>query len=251
MRGPLAFSQLDGMGCLVDGFDLSPAIMMPYNPPYYGAFFEKYGLAKSMDLYAYWLDVRATLPERLRKLAGHALAKPDVEVRSLRSVHFRQDMVSIMEILNDAHQQGLGFTPLNREDLKYFMNKLKLIIVPELVNFVLVKGKPVAFSMLLPDYNEVLKRFNGRIRITDMMKFYWYSKKIKTLRFALLGVRQAYQKRGLETLLYLESFQRARDLGYTGGELSWVPEDNLSLTNAVEAFGAKRSKTYRVFEMGI
>jgi len=249
MRGPLAFSQLDGMGCLIDGFDASPAIMMPFNPPTYPEFFEKYGLTKSKDLHAYWLDVRASLPERLNKLAGHVQAKPDVIVRSLRLVHFRKDMGAIMDIINDAHQQGFGFTPLNQEDLKYFMNKLKLIIVPELVNFVVVGGKPVAFSMILPDYNEVLKRFNGRIRITDMMKFYWYSKKIKTLRFALMGVRQAYQKRGLETLLYLESFKQARQLGYTGGELSWVPEDNQSLNHAIAASGAKRSKTYRVFEM--
>jgi GNAT superfamily N-acetyltransferase len=251
MRGPLAFSQLDGMGCLLEGFDSPPAIMMPYNPPYYAGFFEKFGLAKSKDLYAYWLDVRASLPERLHKLAGHVLAKPGVEVRPLRPVRFRKDMTIIMDILNDAHQQGLGFTPLSREDLKYFMNKLKVVIVPELVNFVEVNGKPVAFSMVLPDYNEVLKRFNGRIGITDMMKFYWYSKKIKTLRFALLGVRQAYQKRGLETLLYLESFKRAQELGYTGAELSWVPEDNHLLTRALDVSGARRSKTYRVFEMPI
>ncbi|NTV52848.1 MAG: N-acetyltransferase, partial [Candidatus Firestonebacteria bacterium] len=251
MRGPLAFSQLDGMGCLIEGFDASPAIMMPYHPPYYAAFFEKYGLSKSQDLYAYWLELHAELPERLNKLAGHVQSKPDVTVRSLRPVRFRKDMGYIMDILNDAHEQGFGFTPLGREDLKYFMDKLKLVIVPELVNFVEVKGKPVAFSLVLPDYNQVLKRFNGRVRITDMMKFYWYSKKIRTLRFALLGVRRAYQKRGLETLLYLESFRQARDLGYTGGELSWIPEDNHSLTHTLNVSGAKRTKTYRVFAMPV
>lgn len=251
MRGPIAFSHINGLGCLVEGFDLPPAIMMPYNPPYYPEYFERYGFQKSKDLYAYWLDVRASLPGRISKLAEHTQHKSEVAIRPLKMHRFGKDMAIIMDILNEAHQQGLGFSPLNKEDLKYFMKKLKLVIVPELVNFVEVKGRPVAFSMILPNYNEVLKHFNGKIRITDMMQFYWYSKKIKTLRFALLGVRQAYQKRGFETLLYLESFRRAKDLGYTGVELSWIPEDQVSLKNAAETTGAKLTKRYRVFEKNI
>jgi len=164
---------------------------------------------------------------------------------------FRREMTAIMEILNDAHRQTFGFTPLSNEDLKYFIAKLKPVIVPELVNFVLVKRKPVAFSLILPNYNEVLKRFNGRIGITDMIKFYWYSKQIKTLRFALLAVRRAYQRRGLETLLYWESFRRAQALGYTSGELSWVPEDDRLLRKAIESNGGQRSKIYRVYELKI
>lgn len=251
MRGPMAFSQLDGLGCLVDGFEAPPAIMMPYNPPYYSEHLERYGLRPCKDVYAYWMDARNPVPERLVKLAEHTRRKQDASVRRLRMTRFRKEMTTVMEILNDAHNQTFGFTPLSLSDLNYFVSKLKPVIVPELVNFVEVKGKPVAFSMILPDYNEVLKRFNGRVGVTDMVKFYWYSKKIKTLRFTLLAVRKSFQRRGLDTLLYLESFRRARELGYIGGELSWVPEDNRVLNKAIAANGGKRTKTYRVYEMEI
>lgn len=249
MRGPIAFSMLDGMGCLVEGFDYPPSIMMPYNPAYYPEFLERYGYEKAIDLYAYWMDARQPFPKRLEKLAEHTQKKGDIMVRHLHMSRFRHEMNTIMEILNDAKRQEFGFTPLNASDLHYFSAKLRPVIEKDLVNFVEVKGKPVAFSMILPDYNEVLKRFDGRVGIAEMLKFYFYSKKIKTLRFTLLGVRKAFQRRGLETLLYLESLRAAKKRGYTGGELSWIPETNKLLNKTIETHGGKRIKTYRVYQL--
>jgi ribosomal protein S18 acetylase RimI-like enzyme len=249
MRGPMAFSQLDGMGCLVEGFDRPPAIMMPYNPPYYPEFLEKYGFQKEKDFYAYWMDAREPFPERLEKLSDHAQKKEGIVIRHLNMSRFRQEMNTLMVILNDANSQEFGFTPLSDSDLEYFSAKLRPVIERELVNFVEVKGKPVAFSMVLPDYNEVLKRFDGRVGIADMLKFYFYSKQIKTLRFTMLAVRKAFQRRGLETLLYLESFRVAKARGYTGGELSWIREDNNLLNKGIKTIGGKRTKTYRVYQL--
>jgi GNAT superfamily N-acetyltransferase len=249
MRGPMAFSQLDGMGCLVEGFDHPPAIMMPYNPPYYSEFLEKYGFQKEKDFYAYWMDAREPFPERLEKLSEHTQKKEGIVIRHLNMSRFHQEMNTLMGILNDASSQEFGFTPLTDSDLQYFSAKLRPVIERELVNFVEVKGKPVAFSMILPDYNEVLKRFDGRVGIADMLKFYFYSKQIKTLRFTMLAVRKAFQRRGLETLLYLESFRVAKARGYTGGELSWIREDNNLLNKGIKTIGGKRTKTYRVYQL--
>jgi 8-amino-7-oxononanoate synthase len=251
MRGPMAFSQLEGMGCLVEGFDYPPAIMMPYNPAYYSEFFEKYGFEKAKDLYAYWMDAREPFSERFEKLADHTRKKEGIVLRHIHMSRFHQEMNTMLGILNDAYSQEFGFTPLSDSDLRYFSAKLRPVIEKELVNFVEVKGKPVAFSMILPDYNEVLKRFNGRVGIADMLNFYFYSKKIKTLRFTLLAVRKAFQRRGLETLLYLESFRVAKARGYMGGELSWIREDNNLLNKVIETNGGKHIKTYRVYQLNL
>jgi GNAT superfamily N-acetyltransferase len=87
------------------------------------------------------------------------------------------------------------------------------------------------------------------VGIADMLKFYFYSKQIKTLRFTMLAVRKAFQRRGLETLLYLESFRVAKARGYTGGELSWIREDNNLLNKGIKTIGGKRTKTYRVYQL--
>lgn len=249
MRGPMTFSPLDGLGCQVDGFDHPPAIMMPYNPDYYAGFFEQYGLKKAKDLYAYELEAQSSLSERLVSLAEHTRHKEGVTTRPFRKSRFRKEMQILMDILNDGDGEALGYASLGPGDLKQLSTKLKPVIEPDLVHFVEVQGKPVGFSLILPNYNEVFKRYNGKVGITDMLSFYLYSRKIKTIRFALLAVRKEFRRRGLETLLYLESFRAAKAMGYSRGELSWVPEDNQPLIQEIAENGGRRVKTYRVFEM--
>jgi hypothetical protein len=41
----------------------------------------------------------------------------------------------------------------------------------------------------------------------------------------------------------------ARARGYTGGELSWIREDNNLLNKRIEMMGGKRTKTYRVYQL--
>ena len=39
----------------------------------------------------------------------------------------------------------------------------------------------------------------------------------------------------------------AKKLGWVGGEIGWTLEDNHMVNRVIEVFGAKRSKTYRVY----
>ena len=41
---------------LVDGFDEAPALMMPWNPPYYPALLESWHMRKEQDLFAYLIE---------------------------------------------------------------------------------------------------------------------------------------------------------------------------------------------------
>ena len=68
MIGPMNPSTNDECALLIDGFDSSPSLMMPYNPPYYPSLVEGFGLKKVMDLYAYWLDSSAFQYERMDRI---------------------------------------------------------------------------------------------------------------------------------------------------------------------------------------
>jgi len=73
-------------------------------------------------------------------------------------------------------------------------------------------------------------------------------KKINQLRLLALGVRPVYRRRGIELLLCLELREAARRLGYRGGELSMVWEDNEAIHWIIAAMGGRRTKTYRIYE---
>ena len=53
MRGPLNPSTNYTCGLLVDGFDVPPGLMMPWNPPYYARMFHRFCMRKEQDLLAY------------------------------------------------------------------------------------------------------------------------------------------------------------------------------------------------------
>ena len=74
IRGPVNPSTNYECGMLVEGFDSSPNVMMPYNSPSYPRMLEAVGLRKAKDLLAYWstpTEVNGAKVERVaRRAAG-------------------------------------------------------------------------------------------------------------------------------------------------------------------------------------
>ncbi len=68
LRGPTSFSMNEECGLLVENFDDPPAILMPYNPPYYADLLEGWGLAKAKDLVAYEVTQEGFDQKRFERL---------------------------------------------------------------------------------------------------------------------------------------------------------------------------------------
>jgi len=250
MAGPMNPSTNDECGLLIEGFDSSPCLMMPYNPRYYPPLLEGFGLRKRMDLYAYLLEDSSFHLDRLDRITERLRKRePQLHVRPINLRHFDEDLKIIKEVYNQAWNRNWGFVPLTDEEINLLAKELKPLVVPDLVLFAYWGEEPVGFSVSLPDYNEVLKHLNGKIGLLGALKFLYYSKKISKIRVMLLGVKHAFQKKGVEGLLYIETFKRGIRKGYHRAECSWILEENVLMQHGIEAMGGKRYKTYRVYEM--
>jgi len=250
MTGPINPSTNDECGLLVEGFDISPCLMMPYNPRYYPSLLEGSGLKKAMDLYAYWLEESFFLDDRLFRITERLIKRnPQLRVRPINLRQFDEELKIVKEIYNHAWSRNWGFVPLTDEEMNDLAKNLKPLVVPDLVLFAYWGDEPIGFSVSLPDYNEVLKHLNGKVGLLGIFKFFYYSKKIKTLRVMLLGIKQAFQKKGVEGLLYLETSKRGFKKGYPQAECSWILENNPLMQHGIEAMGGKRYKTYRIYEV--
>jgi len=252
MAGPMNPSTNDECGLLVEGFDTSPCLMMPYNPRYYPSLLEGFGLKKAMDLYAYWLEESFFLGDRLFRITERSIKRdPQLWIRPINLRHFDEELKIVKEIYNHAWSRNWGFVPLTDEEMNDLAKNLKPLVVPDLVLFAYWGDEPIGFSVSLPDYNEVLKHLNGKVGLLGIFKFFYYSKKIKTLRVMLLGIKQAFRKKGVEGLLYLETSKRGFKKGYPQAECSWILENNPLMQHGIEAMGGKRYKTYRIYEIPI
>ena len=64
----------------------------------------------------------------------------------------------------------------------------------------------------------------------------------------LMGVKETYRNRGIETHFYLHTIKEGYKIGYTGAELSWVMESNDNLITTLGKLNANPYKRYRVFK---
>ncbi|MCK9419529.1 MAG: hypothetical protein M0R70_09150 [Nitrospirae bacterium] len=253
MRGPMNPSTNDECGFLLEGFDSPPMIMMAYTPPYYLDYMEQCGLVKSKDLYAYIAIIKDVKSgERLEKLASAVKARiPGLVVRPADMKNFARELESVKEIYNSAWSHNWGFVPMTNEEIESMAKRLKPLIVPELLIMAEVNKSPVGFYMAIPDYNQVLKKLNGKMGPLEIVKFLWYSRKISDIRVLTMGVKEEYRKKGIEGLLYLEPFKAALRKGYKRAEMSWVLEDNALMQKGCEFMGGKLYKKYRIYEKRI
>ena len=71
---------------------------------------------------------------------------------------------------------------------------------------------------------------------------------IKRVRVLALGVVEEYRPSGLAAGFYATLVRNARKLGFGDSEMSWILEDNVLMNRSLEVMGAKRYKTYRIYE---
>jgi len=252
MDGPINFGETDtNWGLLADGFT-HPAYGMIYNFPYYRTLFENFGFKKYYEQYSYHIDVTKEFPDRFWKIADWVMRKPDFRFEHVRFTEKEKYLRDMVKVYNEAWAEFKeNFTPLNPQEVLKTFKKAKPVIDEELIWFVYHKDEPVAFYIMLPDINMILKHLNGRLHIINILRFFYYKKTrtIKRVRAVIAGVVPKYQGTGMESAIFrkLEAVF-TRKYWLTEIELSWVGDYNPKMRAVYEAVGAKLAKihfTYR------
>jgi ribosomal protein S18 acetylase RimI-like enzyme len=249
LRGPYSPTVNDECGLLVEGFESSPFIMMPYNPPYYLSLYDKVGLKGVRDLHAYYISNQVTIPEKLTRVAERINKSGKVTIRPIEMKKLKDELKIIHELYNATLKRNWGFIPLAIEDLEFAANDLKAFVEPEHVLIAEKDGEPIGFSMLLPNINELMWKVKKSSTLGKMVKFIWQlkMKPPKEARLAVLGVKPEFQASGVAAVFYLEAIKRGGKR-FLGAECSWIEESNISMMRSLELIGAKRYKNYRIFE---
>ncbi len=248
--GPVNPSLNESAGLLVEGFESAPYVLMPHNPPGYQHQFEAAGYSKLKDLFAWHLDLRAPLPERLVRLGERTARRNGITIRSLESIAFERDLALIQQIYQTAWGDNWGFVPPTEAEAKQLAQMLRPIIDPEIVIFAEVDGRAVGCAVAVPDANQILKRMRGRVLPVGFVHFLRRRSIVNRGRLLLLGVEPQFRRTGLYPLLIAELHRRGRPR-YVEAELSWTLEDNDAVNAGIEAAGGRRYKTYRLYCKGL
>jgi hypothetical protein len=252
MRGPLNPSLNYEAGMLIDGFDTPPALMMPYNPPYYPRLIESCGFTKEKDLLSFIIDGEYRLPEWMESLAERLARKNSVHIRSFRLKDPVPELALVREIFNDCWSGNWGYVPLSDEEIRAIGKRMVAIADPDLAFFIYYKEEPAGVCVILPDINPLLKRFNGCIGLSGLLKILLYRSEITGLRALLFGIKERYRQLGLPLLAIRHLYEVVRKKEkYRALELGWTLEDNEAINSLVEETGARIHNKYCIYRKSL
>lgn len=250
LRGPTNPNMNGEIGLLIDGFDTTPYFMMTYNPPYYERLVEEFGFRKAQDLYAYWgsIDMLPAVVDRLTPICKQIIERFEVNVRPLDKTRFRQDVEAFLSVYNRAMSNTWGFVPMTEDEVRHQAKGLKQLIVPDLSIAAEIDGKIIGACFALLDYNPRIKEIDGRLFPFGFWKLLSNKRAIKKLRLISTNVIPEYQLHGIGLVLMSGIVPKALDWGMEEAEFSWVLESNTFSRGSLEKGGAKRTKTYRIYD---
>jgi len=260
MDGPINFGENDNnWGLLVEGF-IQQGFGMPYHKKYYRAFFEEYGFKNYFEQYSYHRNVRGSnnkivqFPERIMKIAEWLSRRPGYSFHHFdfrNRGKFEKDIIEIYNSTWAVFKED--FTPLDPAFLEESIKKARVILDEELIWFAYFNDKPIAFFILFPDLNQILKHFNGKLHLWNLIRFAYFivTHKMTRMRAVVGGVHPTYQNSGVESAIFLQLYKVfEKKPWFKELELSWVGDFNPKMIAIYEALGAKKAKThitYRYF----
>jgi len=254
--GPAQWSVNEECGLLIDGFDTPPVVMMPYGRADYQSMIEAQGFKKAIDMLAYQADLYAGYPRPKidQMMVKYADKSPDIEIRSMRTNAFLDDISIVMDIFNDAWSENWGFLPFSDEQIKHMAKEIRPLMFKEGLWIGEIQGEPVAYIWMIPDLNEAIRDLGGKLLPFGWAKLIWRLKVkgVKQARIPLMGLRKEWHntRKGLAIVAKLceTVFEAGRQKGFTHCELSWILEDNEGMKSICEQAEAKPYKTYRMYE---
>jgi GNAT superfamily N-acetyltransferase len=253
--GPIDYSIFYLCGVLIDGFEFPPMVLTAHNPPYYRGLIESSGFEKEIDLYAWWFADPTAAAKRLRRLAGALEKRRGITLRQgdLRDV--AGESRKLLQIYDQAWRSNWGFVQFTEREFEFMTRELKPILIPELVWVAEVKDQPVGFILCVPDINVALKKINGRLTRfglpIGLAKLLYAKRRIKTVRLVALGVVPEYRGHGVAEMLVLRIIEEAMVKRGLVGECSLILENNKMMNRFLEAIGAEKYKTYRIYRRAL
>ncbi|MGC8657947.1 MAG: acyl-CoA N-acyltransferase [Desulfomonilaceae bacterium] len=248
IRGPLNPSTNYEVGLLVEGFEEFPALMMPWNHPYYPDLVENAGYVKEKDLYTFRIKQTDPPSSRIERLGKRMLSKGHVSIRNISRSNFDSDIKLFAEIYNEAWSQNWGFVPMTDKEIEEMGANLKRVFDEEFVFFMLYDGEPVGVGMVLPDMNPLLKEANGRLGLITGMKLLLRKHFVVGVRTAMAGVKRKFKRLGVPLVMFhhLDRVFRGHEKIQLM-ECGWNLEDNADVIATEIEMGCSKCSTYRIY----
>lgn len=246
VSGPWSMLRSEASGVLVEGFDLQPAMGVPYNWPYYDGLIVQQGLQKEHDTFSGALVKGHQLPERVCAIAERVRQRSGFTVKTLADKReMRAWVPRVAETYRKAFAGVHGFAPPSDEEIGAFAETVIAIADPRLIKLVL-KGHEVAgFVLAYPNVTRGLQKARGRVWPLGWLPILRERRRTRHVDLNGVGLLPAYQGLGANALLYVELTKSLVAFGAEYADVVQVNEDNHRSLSDTAAVGVRWNKIHR------
>jgi hypothetical protein len=199
----------------------------------------------------------AQLSGGLKEIADRSRHREGVTVRPFDMTRYAQEVHTLIDIFNDAWRLNWGFVPFSAAEIDALLAEMRPLMRGEYGRFVMVNDRPVGVIVALPNINEVIAPFGGRLLPFNWLKLLWRLKRetVRTARVPLMGIRRAWQMTPiggeLVALMIAELVRLQRGYVHDWIEFSWVLETNRPMVRLAQRAAGPPVKTYRIYSKAV
>ncbi|MFZ5941325.1 MAG: hypothetical protein ACOYXB_12210 [Bacteroidota bacterium] len=252
--GPLAFSDKDPQGYLVEGFNQPVVIASHCNFPYIIEHLKDMGYDKEIDLVVYHVPIPDALPELYAKIADRAMRqKGELQLRIFtRRKDLKPLIRPVFELVNKTFTEIYGFDPFTLEEMDDFANRYLIILDPKFIKLIQNEtGEVISFVIGMPDISKGIKRSRGYLFPFGIFHILWARNHTKQLNLLLGAIREDYRGKGLDTVMGKAMMESAHEAGLEYIDSHLEMEQNTKVRAEMEHMGGKVYKTYRIFQKAL
>lgn len=250
--GPLGFTDFDPEGMLVEGFDRLSTMALIYNYPYYPEHMKRLGYYKETG----WVEYRITIPDQLPdnhlRLSSLIKDRYGLKVRKMTRRQIRKENYGrkLFELINETYCVLYGYSLLSDKQIDQYVDLYLSLVDTKMLTFIEnPEGELIAAGISIPSLSEALQKCNGEILPFGwwhiMKAMFW--KKPDTLDLLLIGVRQDYQNKGVNSLLFVDLFENYKKMGFKYAETNANLETNAKVQAMWTPFEKELHKRRWVF----
>ncbi len=248
--GPLAFSDKDPQGFLIEGFDEPAVIASNCNFPYQSELGEKTGYSKEVDLVVYQIKIPAEIPEFYTKIYQRAVNQNSslkvLEFTSRRKV--KPYIHPVLNLLNRTFTEIFGFTPFTEAEMDDFANRYLFLINPRFIKIIVnAENEVVAFIIGMSHIGDGIRKAKGYLIPFGIFQIFASARKSKQLNLLLGGIDPAYRGKGLDVMMGVKMIASAHDQGKTVIDSHLELETNTKVRAEMEKMGGRVYKRFRIY----
>jgi hypothetical protein len=207
IHGPLGFTDMDGEGTLVEGFEEVGTFGAIYNYPYYPEYIERAGYSKDIDWVEYEVTMHPEIPEKIERMAKIALQRNNLTVLKVKKAkEITPYAKDIFYVLNETYRDLYGFVELSDRQIDMYVKQYFNFIISEYVPIVLDSHNRVAaFGIAMPSLSKALQKCNGRLFPFGFIRVLRAMKNNRKVDLYLTAVRPDMQNKGVNAILIHET----------------------------------------------